>query len=248
MAITKTLLAMRTLTGKEADVTIAAGTDATKRHDVTEANVYLNDSYREYLSFMTTRGFDYFLEETSQANLPSSRADTNEQYSLIDWPPAAASALALKRVDVYAAGEWHELLRRDWTQLRSENHSSQASATRPLVYAVKSIGKVSAATFTVGKIALAPFCSTGQYKLTYLPEWVNLTTDSHLFLFHDEIGAQWMMWNTVIKYSAQDNNAKKRFEIAQVQQAKCEALIGHFVPQITSTGPLTVVRSPDYNR
>lgn len=246
MAITKTLLELRTLTGKEADVTIVAGTDTTKRHDTTEANVYLNDSYREYLSFMTTRGFDYFCEETTLAPLPTSRADTNEQYSLINWP--ANDALALKRVDVYSGGEWHELLRRDWSQLRSESRSSQASASRPIVYAVKSIGKVSGATLTVGKIGLAPFSSNGTYKLTYLPGWTNITTDAHLFLFHDEIGAQWTMWNTVIKYSAQDNNAKKRFEIAQLQQQKCAETIGHFVPQIASTGPLTVTRSPDYNR
>lgn len=246
MAIIKTLLAMRTLAAKEADITIAAGTDTTKRHDVTEANVYLNDSYREYLSFMTTRGFDYFLEESALASLPTSRADTNEQYSLIDWPNT--NALGLKRVDVYSDGQWHELLRRDWSQLRSEHRSGQQSATRPIVYAVKSIGKVSASTLTTGKIALAPFSSNGTYKLTYLPEWSNITNDAHIFLFHDEWGAQWMMWNTVIKYSAQDNNAKKRYEIATIQQKKCEELIGSFVPQIASTGPLTVTRSPDYNR
>lgn len=246
MAIVKTLQEMRVLSGKEADVTIAAGTDATKRHDTTEANIYLNDSYRAYLSFMTTRGFDYFLEETSLAALPATRGDTNEQYSFVDWP--ASDALALKRVDVYSAGEWHELLRRDWSQLRSENHSAQMSAMRPLVYAVKSIGKVSGATLTRGKIALAPFATTGTYKLTYLPGWTSITTDAHLFLFHDEWGAQWMVWDAVIKYSAQDNNAKKRFEIATIQQKKCEEMIGSFVPQIASTGPLTVTRSPDYNR
>lgn len=245
MALTKTLLAMRTLIGKEADITIAAGTDVTKRHDVTEANVYVNDSYRAYLSFMTTRGFDYFLVESALAALPVARADTNEQYSLIDWP---ANALALKRLDVYSAGEWHELARRDWSQLRSEGRSSTTSATRPLVFAVKSHGSVSAATLTAGKIALAPFSSNGTYKTTYLPEWANITTDAHLFLFHDEWGAQWMVWDAVIKYSAQDNNAKKRFEIASIQIKKCEEMIGHFVPQIASTGPLTVTRSPDYNR
>lgn len=245
MALTKTLLAMRTLFAKEADVTIAAGTDATKRHDVTEANVYVNDSYRAYLSLITTRGFDYFLVESALANLPLARADTNEQYSLIDWP---ASALALKRLDVYSAGEWHELARRDWSQLRSEGRSSAGSASRPLVYAVKSHGTVATTVLTAGKIALAPFSTNGRYKATYLPEWANITNDTYLFLFHDEWGAQWVIWDAVIKYSAQDNNAKKRFEIATVQQAKCEAMIGHFVPEVVATGPLTVTRSPDYNR
>lgn len=245
MAITKTLTAMRSLIAKEADITIASGTDTTKRHDTTDANVYVNDSYRQYLSFVTTRGFDYFLVESSLASLPSSRADTNEQYSLVDWP---SSALAIKRVDVYSSSEWHELEKRDWSQLRSESHSSSATASRPMVYAIKSHGSVSTTTFTAGKIALAPFSSNGTYKITYLPEWTSITTDSHLFLFHDEWGAQWVLWDVVKKYSARDNNAKRRYEIAVAEQAKCEAEIGHFVPQIASTGPMTVTRGRDYRR
>lgn len=245
MAITKTLSVVRNRCVKEADITLAAGTDATKRHDTTDANTYINDSHRALMSLLTTRGFDFYLLETAQAALPSTRADTNEQYSLIDWPSGASH---IKRVDVYSSGEWHELARRDWSQLRSESRSSQNSVSRPLVWAAKTHGTVATTVFTAGKLALAPFSSNGKYKVTYLPEHADNTTDANLFLYPDEWCAQWVVWDFVIKIAARDNNAKKRYAIAVERQQKCEEMIGHYIPQITATGPLTVTRSPDYRR
>lgn len=245
MAITKTLADVRNLCVKEASITLAAGTDDTKRHDTTDANTYVNDSHRALLTLLTNRNFDFYLLETSQANLPTSRADTDEQYSVVDVP---SGALAIKRVDVLSDGEWHELEKRDWTQLRSECRSTQSGATRPLVYAAKSQGAVSGAVFTVGKLALAPFSSNGKFKLSYLPTWQNITNDTHLFLYPDEFCAQWVVWDVVIKYAARDNNAKQRYAIALANKEKCEKEIGFFAPRVTATGPLTVTRSPDYNR
>ncbi len=246
MSITKTLAVVRNRCIKEADIVIASGTDATKRHDTTDANTWINDSHRALMSLLTTRGFDFYLLETSLANLPTSRADTNEQYSLIDWP---SGAVAIKRVDVYSNGEWFELARRDWTQLRSECRSGAGgAASRPAVYALKTHGTVATTVFTAGKLALAPFSSNGRYKVSYLPEHSDNTTDANLFLYPDEWCAQWVVWDFVIKISARDNNAKKRYAIALERQQKCEEMIGHFVPQITASGPLTVTRSPDYRR
>jgi hypothetical protein len=244
MAITKTLAVVLNTCIKEADIVLASGTDATKRHDTTDAVTYVNDSHSALMTFLTTRGFDYYLTETALANLPTSRADTNEQYSLVDWP----ASVLIKRIDVYSDSAWHELDRRDWTQLRSECRSSQGSASRPLVYAPKSQGSVATTVFTAGKIALAPFSSNGRYKITYLPHWTPITNTSYLFLYPDEWCAQWVVWDFVCKISARDNNAKNRYAIATTERLRCEEMIGHFVPQIVSTGPLTVTRSPGYNR
>lgn len=245
MAITKTLAVVRNRCTKEADLTLAAGTDATKRHDTTDANTWINDSHRAMQILLTTRGFDFYLLETSLAALPSTRADTNEQYSLVDWPSGAS---VIKRVDVYSQSEWFELDRRDWSQLRSECRSGSGTATRPLVWAPKTHGTVATTVFTAGKIALAPFSSNGRYKISYLPEHTDNTTDANLFLYPDEWCAQWVVWDFVIKIAARDNNAKKRYEIAVAQQKKCEEMIGRYVPQITASGPLTVTRSPGYRR
>lgn len=244
MAITKTLARVLNRCVKEADIVLASGTDATKRHDTTDATERVNDSHRALMTLLTTRGFDFYLTEGALTALPTSRADTEEQYSLIPWP----RSVSIKRIDVFSDSEWHELDRRDWTQLRSESRSNQSGARRPLVYAPKTQGSVSGTSYTAGTIAIAPFSSNGKYKVSYLPDWADITDPTHLFLYPDETCAQWVIWDFVIKISARDNNAKQRYAIALERQQKAEALIGHYVPQILSTGPLTVTRSPGYNR
>lgn len=243
MAVTRTLAAMLNRGAKLADIQL--GEDSTARHETTDATIYLNDSYRTYLSLLTTRGFSFALTETAQAALPTTRADTNEQYSLVDWP---SGAILLKRIDVYSDGDWHKLDERDWTTLRSEWSSSSGTARRPVVFAPKSHGTVATTNFTAGKIALAPFSSNGVYKITYQAEWTDITNTTHLFLFPDETGAQWVQWDFVAKIAARDRDNRKRYDIAVTERTRIEALIGHFIPHITQTGPKTMVRDRNYHR
>lgn len=246
MALTRTMGALLNRCAKEADIVL--GADSTSRHETADAALYINDSYRALLTLLTTRGFDFALVETALANLPTSRADTNEQYSLVDWP---SGSTIIKRIDVYSDGEWHELDRRDWTTLRSEWRSGASSgARRPVVYAPKSHGTVSTTTFTAGKIALAPFSSNGKYKITYMAEWADIAAanTTYLFLFPDEVCIQWLIWDFVIKIAARDRDNKKRHDIALTERTHCEALIGQFTPTIVQTGPTTMVRGPSYNR
>lgn len=243
MAVTRTLSEMLNRGAKLADIQL--GADASARHQTTDATLYINDSYRAYLSLLTSRGFDFALAETAQADLPTTRADTNEQYSLVDWP---SHAILLKRIDVYSDGEWHELSRRDWTTLRSEWRASASTARRPMVFAPKSHGTVATNQFTAGKIALAPFSSNGKYKITYQPEWTDITDTTHLFLFADENGVQWVLWDFVVKISARDRDNRKRHEIAVTERAHSEAAIGHFIPSIVQTGPSTMIRDRNYHR
>lgn len=246
MPLTRTMTALLNRVSKAADVVL--GSDSTARHETTDAGLYINDSYRALQRLYVTRGFDYFLTETSLANLPSSRADTNEQYSLVDWPSGAVS---LHRIDVYADGEWSELDRRDWTTLRSEYRRGEASGyRRPLVWAPKTHGSVATTVFTTGKIALAPFATNGQYKISYLPEWSDVSTSNgtYLFLFPDEFGAQWLVWDVVAKIAIRDRDNKGRKADADEERDRALAFLGQHVPHVTSTGPISVQRSPRYNR
>lgn len=246
MPLTKTLAAVLNRCVKMADVVL--GADSTARHETTDAILYVNDSYRAMQTFLVTRGFDYFLTETALAALPVARADTNEQYSLIDWP---ATAVSLKRIDVYSDGEWHELDKRDWTTLRSEYRSGASSgARRPLVYAPKSHGSVATTVFTNGKIALAPFSSNGTYKVSYLPEWTDISSSNttYLMLFPDELCCQWLIWDFVAKISIRDRDKLGKHDDSVIERGRIEALIGHHVPSVVGTGPISVQRSPNYNR
>lgn len=245
MAFTRTLLQLRKRALYLGDLQTQTGT-TNQRHDVLDVNTEINESYRTYLQFLKTRQFDLNLVETAQLNLPTTRADSNEVYSEVPWPTSSAF---IRRVDVLVQGEWSELSRRDWGQLRSEYRSSSGTAPRPLVWAPKSEGSVAGALFTAGKLAIAPFCpSGGRYKITHQPEWVDITSDTDLFLFPDPAGYARVVWDVVVKFASRDRDAKGQYGIALTERTANETQIGQFVPQIIDTGPLTMTRSPDYRR
>lgn len=242
MAYTRTLLQLRSRALYLADIQTATGN--ANRHPTTDLNTEINASYRKYLILVKTKGFDLNLVETAQAPLPTTRADTNEAYSSVPWPNGSSY---IKRVDVLVGGEWSELSRRDWGQLRSEFRSSSGTYPRPLVWAPKSEGSVSGATFTAGSMALAPFCPTaGKYKITYQPEWVDVSSDTDIFLFTDEHGVEEVLWDVVVKIATRDRDNKKQADLALGERERCVVVMGQFEPTIVDTGPLTMTRGPDY--
>lgn len=244
MAYTRTLLQVRQRVLYRADIQTTSPNATTNRHQLNDLNQEINDSYRDFLTIMKTRGFDVQLVETAQANLPTVRADTNEAYSEVAWPAASAY---IKRIDVLVGGTWGELTRRDWGQLRSEYRSSSGSCQRPLVWAPKSEGSVSGAVFTAGKLALAPFAPVGgKYKITYAPEFVDLTSDTDLFLFPDPNCYNYVVWDVASKVCIRDRDNKKQLDECKLKKAECGVMIGEFADEIADTGPMTMTRGPDY--
>lgn len=244
MAYAKTLLDMRNRSLYLGDLQTATGPGANNRHPLTDVNTEINASYRKFLTLLKTKGFDFNLQETAQANLPTTRADTNEAYSQVVWPDSSY----IKRIDVIIAGQWTELTRRDWGQLRSEYRSGSSTFPRPLVWAPKSEASVSVdgTTPVAGVLAIAPFCPTGKFKITYQPKHIEITTDTFIFLFPDENCSEWVVWDVVCKYAARDRDNKKQYDIAKEERSNCAIMIGEFIPEVCDTGPMSMTRGPDY--
>lgn len=248
MAYTRTVLQVRQRVLYRADIQVVSPNATTARHQLADINQEISDSYRDFLAFMKTRGFDVQLIETAQANLPTTRADTNEAYSEVAWPAGSAY---IKRIDVLVGGTWSELTRRDWGQLRSEYRSSSGSCQRPQVWAPKSQGSVSTNTFTAGKIAIAPFAPVGgKFKITYAPEFVDLpldtSGDAFLMLFPDPNCYNMVVWDVASKVCIRDRDNKKQLDACLAKKAECQALIGQFADEIVDTGPMSLTRGPDY--
>lgn len=244
MAYSRTLAVLRGRAAYLADIQIAVTGTAADRHELTDVNTEVNASYRKFLTMLKTKGFDFNLQETAQANLPTSRADTNEAYSQVVWPDSSY----LKRIDVLVGGQWTELSPRDWGQLRSEYRSGTGTFPRPLVWAPKSEGSINVdgVTPVAGVLAIAPFCPTGKYKITFQPRHTEVTTDGFIFLFPDENCSEWVCWDVACKFAARDRDNKKQYEICDKERTNCAIAIGEFVPEIVDTGPLTMTRGPNY--
>ena len=84
--LAKTLAQYRAAVVFESGIGGAIGEGSTYRHDVDQIDAELNSAFQAFREELTSRDFPFYVEETEQEALPTERADTNEQYSLIDWP------------------------------------------------------------------------------------------------------------------------------------------------------------------
>lgn len=250
--IAKTLRQYRAAVAYESSIAGAIGEGDTFRHEVNQIDAELNSTFQAFREELTSRDFPFYIEETEQDDLPSERADENEQYSLIDWPTIAHE---IRRIDVYVQNTWDSLQPVDWTRLRDVIPRGPTRNLRPLFYAVKKQGTpnsfegVDGTEFEVeaGKIAIAPFATNGTYKLSYLPVWSYALDDDELFVFPSEFGFRWCVWEMVSRIAGRDRNAGKRGDKAVIERGVCETKIGRYVPKVVMTGGQTMRRSRHYN-
>lgn len=251
--IQKTLAEYRRAVVYEAGIGGTVGDGDTFRHPNEDLDAELNSTYQAFREELTSRDFPFFVEETEQDDLPTERADDNENYSLIDWPTLAHE---IRRIDVYSGqSNWESLVPVDWARLRDVLPRTTERCRVPRFYSVKkqatptSIEGAEGDEYDVdaGKIALAPFGTSGVYKLSYLPVWTYALDDDELLVFPSEFGFRWCVWEMVARISVRDRNAGKRGDMAKVERAVCEAKIGRYIPKVINTGGSTMRRSARYN-
>lgn len=242
--IVKTLTEFKRAVEYGAGIRGQIGAGSTFRHPTDDIETEINSSYGEYRELLVERDFDFFLTESAQASLPTTRADTNENYSLIDWPIAAQ---VIKRIDVYIQSTWQSLVEIDWARIRDAIPSSgTATAKRPLFFAPKAFGTITAATEVAGKIAIAPFCPVGTYKMTYMPHWTEITEDENEFIFPSETGYRWAVFNTIAKVLIRDGDPMNQLAKVEQHLMKAEERIGRFSARTIATGGSQMRRARRY--
>lgn len=213
---------------------IKTGTGSTFRHPIEDLYPEINSAYRELREETIERDMGFYVAESALAALPTARASAQENYSLIDWP---VTAQAIVRVDVLVNSYWDKLERLEWENLRGVLPVvASARSERPTHYAARDSGTVSAATQTAGKIALAPFCPSGSFKLSTLPHWVDITDVTHKFLFPSESAFRWMVWNVVARISIRDRDNGGRYKRALLEMQRCAEKMGRFATKGVPSG------------
>ncbi len=201
---------------------IKPGSGTTFRHTTEDLYPEINSAFVEQQEENVARQSSFYTVEGALANLPA--RVTSDNYGLIDYPVATQQ---IGRIDVLVDGEWSKLLPIEWDNMRDVMPTQRnAQSTRPTHYSVRSIGSVAAATASAGKIAILPFCSSGQYKMSTLPVWVVISDITHVFIFPNESSAEWTILNAVQRVSLRDPKGGQRFEKARVGQQLAESRMG----------------------
>lgn len=232
----------------ESQASVRIGTGSGARHPSSILTKRVNDAFRRYQTFLTSRGFSWFIEETAALALPTTRADTDEPYSVVPWPTVART---IELVSVLVSNRWTDCDRIEWPQIRRYSHGhlsglSAGESHRPLAFAPKKYGEVSGTSAAAGEIALTPFAPVGQYRVGYIPEHANIEDDTTAFRYPDQLGIDWVVFSVAMKYQTRDGDSRRRYAMLRDELSRVEAEIGRATQVTINSGPLTMDRSSTY--
>lgn len=252
MPLTRSLVSMRVELAKQAGIDTDDLGATIPRHPTSWVNLVLNDAYRSYRTAVTNWHYQLFKLNTVAANLPTTPPVAGETYAEVPWPAGAVDVLG---VDVLVSNDlgWRKLESVEWEERRAFDPTPLwADGTcSPYAFSTVSQGSVSGSTFTAGTIALFPLPSGGQYKVWYLPEWTDISTDAHLFLFNNEDGVQWVLWEATRRIATRDNDSQSRLaeaarQLNPLSPDTVAARLKASAPKHVKSGPKTLRRAWDY--
>lgn len=228
----------RTLAQLRADVQYYADVvSGSARHPDSNINRLINESWQELRMLVSDNGHQAYMKATS-GNLTAG-ATSPFAFGTLSIPDDLVSLYA---VDVtIAANDVRSLDVVPFSE-RNEWRSSFGTNTGiPIACHIYNIGTESTTTVTAGKLAILPAPDAAYaYTLWYLPSWVDISTDAHVF---DGVAGweKWVIQDCVCKIAERDNDMAQTYAIAQVERQRAEEKILRDAARLQRVGPHTRV-------
>jgi hypothetical protein len=239
----------RTLAQLEAEVRYLSDTEGlTLRHPAADIRRRINAAVRAYRAMVTANGLPYYIEQTTAATLTGT-AVTGEQYSEVPWPAGPPEADQILGVDVASsttADDWYELRPVTWASRRGVG--GVGSMAR--FFAIRRVPQANPADLDAalaGSIAIFPAQTSGAYKISYLPAYVDMAADADLFIGLP--GAEdWVVWHVVQDLAARDDDQHETYQIATQKLGEAQQRVLEAAGRTRSAGPLLPRRRGRYGR
>lgn len=216
----------------------------TNRHTDALLNELINGGYRALRSAVTGWGYDAFLTSTTVTTTGTPPA--GETYEAIAYPSGAVS---IRGVDVFDSPVWRPLQHVGFVNRRSFTDR----APLPEAFSIALAGSVATTVYTPGSILLFPLPRAGvSVKVWYLPEWADLSNDTHVFLYQDEDWLQyhiyWVMNELAVRDAADDPARAQMVSTALNPEVRGSLAnrMRDLAPRVISAGPRTMRRSQNY--
>lgn len=235
MANTKTVAQILTLAQQLAGIE-----GQTDRHpDASEGVPFFNEAMRRLRMKLADIGIQGLTEPTTGVlSLPVAPPITGERYLEIDMPDGA---VAVYGVDLLINGEWEPLRPGSFAQRRDYQ---VLGARYPTHWLLRALPRENGLTLTAGKIMLFPNTTTPSvnYRVWYLPAWVDITNTAHLVYGHDSWHA-WIVQEMVRMYSQKDDDSENTLQEALRKQAELWAEIKKSAASFNRDQPIQRVRA-----
>ena len=211
-----------------------------ERHPSLDLNREANLSYRDLRVRLANADVQTVLTPTALLTLPVVEAVAGGGYAEIDWP---TDAVSVHGIDVKVGGYWQNVPQGTFAMRRlgpvqGRGDYGNDGTTQ---WIQRSLPTVSGTTAVAGKIMLFPVPEGGQYVLWYLPEWLDLTADTHLFP-GQESWLQWVIWDVCVKALARDIGPQTSAQLDECKLARATAWaeIRTNTQRLAQDGPIEV--------
>ncbi len=229
----------QTLTVLLADCREAGGIEGlTDRHPDATLIKWINRAWRRLRTKLAQAGMPGLTTPTTIAALPTTPPVTSEQYLEVSWPDGAVGVYG---VDVLLGQKWVPLHPMSFAQ-RRDFQERGTTEDAPTHWMPLTLPAENGAAITAGKIALFPLCTGGaNYRIWYLPVWVDITTPANFFYGHD-LWFEWVIQTVVRRIAQKDDDSENTLGEAIRVQAEVWAEIKRSIQMMNAAEPIQRVR------
>jgi len=229
----------RTLTVLLADIREASDTEGvTDRHPDATLIKWVNLAWRRLRTKLAMAGMPGLTTPTTIAALPTTPPVTTEQYIEVNWPDGAVGVYG---VDVLLGQKWVPLHPMSFAQ-RRDFPDCGSTENAPTHWIPLTLPSESTTSITAGKIGLFPLTTGGvNYRIWYLPVWVDITTPANVFYGHD-LWFEWLIQTVVRRVAQKDDDAQETMAEAVRVQGEVWAEIKRSIQLMNSAEPIQRVR------
>ncbi len=212
----------------------AQGLDA--RHPDADLTRRLNQAVRAYRAFVTQNGLPYYIETTAAATLTGTLV-SGEQYSEVPWPTDAEQITGVDVGSSTLNDDWYPLAPIGWGQRRIARWFGVGGSRYFAIRRIPQANPADLDAVLAGAIAIFPGSTTGAYKVSYLPAYVDMVADADLFVGLPD-AVDWVVWSVVGDLAARDDDQRETAALAQQKKAECEQRLLGSIARVQSAGPL----------
>lgn len=222
-----------------ADVREASDTEGlTDRHPDATLIKWINLAWRRLRVKLAQSGMPGMTVPTTIAALPTTAPVSTEQYLEVNWPDGAVGVYG---VDVLLGSKWVPLKPMSFAQRRDFQDRGSAE-NAPTHWIPLTLPSENGASITAGKLGLFPLTTGGvNYRIWYLPVWVDITTTSNAFYGHD-IWFEWLIQTVTRRVLQKDDDAQGTLGEAIRMQAEIWAEITKGIQMMNAAEPIPRVR------
>jgi hypothetical protein len=194
-------------------------------------NDWINESWQDLRLELSNNDIEFFMT-TASGTLTAGVVTGTAHGSM----PLPSDAHAIYGLDLVVDGQVIDVDPISFQQ-RNDGQCGTTKTGVPVGFHITNIGQESTTSVGTGTIILSPAPDIAYaYRLWYLPAWVDITSDTHVF--NGIAGCeQWVIWDVCVKVAIRTNDSKNQEAGALRERDRVMARTVRTIKKMNRAGP-----------